>query len=894
MKHQIKHKNQNQNRFALNAIMLCSSMAAMAPIAYANAESTNKADEEIERIEVTGIMSSMKRSLANKRSADQIKDVISAEDIGKLPDQNLAEALQRVTGVQIGRDFGEGNEVSVRGMAQNRVEMNGQTVMGSDSESRGIQFNDLSPDAFSSMEVIKSPTADMTEGALGATINLKTRRAFDSDERRVSVRANAEYGDLSEETSPSMSAFFSDRWDSSIGEFGLAISANYSDTNKRRDTGETRWTEYSGYGMGNDVDGDGELDPLFVPQKLRAQYWSRDQERTGITSNLQWAPSDNLEIYFDGIYNQFDIATASQNIQGEGNNGGNLTNAIISDNNTLLAGSLSKAKMTTSGWDQRSDRKTYATTLGFEYFVGDQWTFNGSINSSHGEEHAYNAFVNTLDKNTEMQYDLTASDFGGASFFPKKDNFTNALDLNNTASYLLNNLSLQDQTKENDSDEVKFDVDYNLEAGHLTSIEFGVRVAGRSATREKSVRKPKVINGKLFSDHPDLPTISTPDNFLEDFSGAFNQYVTVDASKYWDNPELFEPEFQSDIDWVNETNTTFDIEEKTNAVYFKTNFDGDFLDYPYSANTGIRYVETDITSSGWDPEDTSSWIKDENDYSDVLLSANIQFQLSDDLVLRFAGADVMSRPNIVDLSKGVKVKAGDGTGNGGNPFLKPFRASQFDVSIEWYGENNDSFSAAIFYKDIESYISSDNENRFLFLGETDDNGAPLAEEVSVSIPINGEGGTVEGFEVAATKTFGFLGEMFQGAGISANYTYADSETSTKHILTGAALPLEDLSKDSYNVIAFFEYKKFATRLAYNWRSEYLNTTDGFNDQPEFEKSRGQLDWSMAYDITKKIQVTFNAINLNDSYSEQYSSIAERHYKTQTTGRRYTLGVSAKF
>ena len=165
----------------LSILLLSTLLTTQLTLAQEEATSDGNQEDTIQEVVVEiGILGSILRSLRDKRNADQIKDVISAEDIGKLPDQNIAEALQRITGVQIGRDFGEGNEVAVRGFSQNRIEINGQSTMGADSELRGINFNDLAPDAFKSIEVIKTPTASMAEGSLGGTIRLNTRRAFDS------------------------------------------------------------------------------------------------------------------------------------------------------------------------------------------------------------------------------------------------------------------------------------------------------------------------------------------------------------------------------------------------------------------------------------------------------------------------------------------------------------------------------------------------------------------------------------------------------------------------------------------------------------------------------------------------------------------------------------------
>ncbi|MGB1340659.1 MAG: TonB-dependent receptor domain-containing protein, partial [Cycloclasticus pugetii] len=318
---------------------------------------------------------------------------------------------------------------------------------------------------------------------------------------------------------------------------------------------------------------------------------------------------------------------------------------------------------------------------------------------------------------------------------------------------------------------------------------------------------------------------------------------------------------------------------------------GELLYIPYSANIGLRRVFTDVVSTGWlQPPGgiAATELAMKNAYNDTLGSANIGFAVLDDLLVRFSVADVMSRPRISDLSAATKINTGDATGRSGNVLLEPFRARQYDISVEWYATDTDYISGAVFYKDIESFIVRSTESRVIFRPD-------LGQDVTydISLPNNGEGGEVKGFEIGFTKTFGFLGEKFSGLGLSGSYTYADSETSNQNIVTGEPLPLEDLSEKSYNIVSFYEYEGFSARLAYNWRSEFLDKTQGFNQQPEIERDRSQIDFSASYKLTKKVKVSFNAINLGDDANDQYQLLEERDYKKSTVGRRYTINISAR-
>lgn len=902
---------QNKNKdlyFTLKKSVMASCLLASLPVSMANAQDNNASadDQKLQEVVVEiGILGSILRSLREKRNADQIKDVISAEDIGKLPDQNLAEALQRITGVQISRDFGDGSEVSIRGMAQNRVEINGQSVMGSNSEGRGISFNDLAPDAFSSIEVIKTPMASMTEGSLGGTIRLNTRRAFNSKGTVLSGRVQGEYvenlpGQWNhlDDITPTLSLFGSTRWDTDFGEMGVTTSFTYQEQDRTKDTSEMRWKPYTVSATQRTVtaaNGDVLANPgdiIFAPQQVKFQAWNRDQTRVGIVSSFQWQALDTLQLYADLNYNAFDIKTRSNSIQATFNTGNtNYTNAILTEDNTLLQANASTTFGNTNGWAQDSDRKTYGLTIGGEYFL-DDWTITSSLGSSHGETDQNNSFFSTtILRSRAASYALIDTEVPTLDF-----NLNGAdIDTSDLGNYYISGLSLQDALLESDNTEFKLDFNYNIEGDHISSVEFGGRIAQREASRERDIVTNNSLRGELVSNYPTIVNRMNafPADFLDGFSGGSYDYLAPQNGDFWSNPEIAVDLYGIDVttDLTPELGYQYNVKEDTDAAYLQVNFAGEMLYTPYSGNIGVRRVFTDVESSGFlQPPGgiTPTELSVTNTYNDTLASANIGFALLDDLLLRFSVADVMSRPRISDLSAATKINTGDSTGQSGNVELEPFRATQYDISVEWYATDTDYISGAIFFKDIESFIVRTREDRVIFRPD-------LGQDViyDISLPNNGEGGEVKGFEIGFTKTFGFLGEKFSGLGISGSFTYADSETSNRNIVTGEPLPLEDLSKESYNIVSFYEYQKFSARLAYNWRSEFLDKTQGFNQQPQTERDRSQIDFSASYKITPKVKVSLNAINLGNDANDQYQLLEERDFKKSSVGRRYTVNISAR-
>jgi len=903
---------QNKNKdlcFTLKTSVMASCLLASLPVNMANAQdnSASADDQQIQEVVVEiGILGSILRSLREKRNADQIKDVISAEDIGKLPDQNLAEALQRITGVQISRDFGDGSEVSIRGMAQNRVEINGQSVMGSNSEGRGISFNDLAPDAFSSIEVIKTPMAKMTEGSLGGTIRLNTRRAFNSRGTVLSGRIQGEYvedldgeWDHGDDITPTVSLFGSTRWDTDFGEMGVTASFTYQEQNRTKDTSEMRWKPYSVTGTQRTVtaaNGDSLAsagDTIFAPQQIKFQAWDREQTRTGLVSGFQWQVTDTFQFYADANYNAFDISTASNSVQATFNSGQtNYTNAVMTDNNTLLQADVNTTFGNTNGWAQDSDRKTYGLTLGAEYLL-DEWTITSTLGASHGETDQKNSFFSTpILSSRAVSYALINTDVPVLNFTTQAGA---PIDTGSISTYKLNSLGLQDAFLETNNAEFKVDFNYNFDGEHLASIDFGARAANREASRVRDITSNISLRGQAVEDFPTLVDRMTPfpTDFLNGFSGGSYDYLAPQNGDFWSNPEIAIDVYGIDVatDLVPELGYQYNVEEETQAAYIQANFAGELLYIPYSGNIGFRRIFTDVISSGWlQPPGgiAATELAMTNEYGDTLGSANIGFAVFDDLLVRFSIADVMSRPRISDLSAATKINTGDATGRSGNVLLEPFRARQYDISVEWYATDTDYISGAVFYKDIESFIIRSTQSRVIYRPDLD-------QDViyDISLPSNGEGGKVKGFEIGFTKTFGFLGEKFSGLGLSGSYTYADSETSNQNIVTGEPLPLEDLSKKSYNIVSFYEYGKFSARLAYNWRSEFLDKTQGFNQQPEIERDRSQIDFSASYKLTKKVKLSFNAINLGDDANDEYQLLEERDFKKSSVGRRYTVNISAR-
>ena len=308
----------------------------------------------------------------------------------------------------------------------------------------------------------------------------------------------------------------------------------------------------------------------------------------------------------------------------------------------------------------------------------------------------------------------------------------------------------------------------------------------------------------------------------------------------------------------------------------------------------MRVVATDQTSSGTEFQGAAgvpSAIEVTNDYTDVLPSANFKFDLTEDVVFRLAAASVMTRPTLFNLSPSRNVDILARTASAGNPNLDPFRADQIDIGLEWYFADESLLSIAYFYKDIESFISPSQEAIPLFGITVEDNEGivPDGEVFLVTLPSNGDGGSIEGFEVSYQQPLTFLPEPFDGFGLMANYTYVDSEGTVTRGDTSISLPLTQQSKHSYNLVGYYEKNGISLRAAYNWRDEYLSEPFSSGNQQVYREDVGFLDLFASYDVNENFALTFEAVNVTDAEIYEYEGIPDRFSDYQAFGPRYFFG-----
>ncbi len=862
MKHKVSGKH-HLSMVALAVSMVCTTNV------YA-AETKKEAKKKVETIEVTGIRSQLTKAVAAKRGDSQFVDAISADDMGKLPDANVAESLQRVSGVQLERGIGEGSTVSIRGLTQNIVLVNGRQVTtaggrgdkGPDTlGSSTYSLLSLIPSSLvSGLEVSKLSNASQIEGALGGVVNIKTRKPLDQSGQKIVGSISGAYGELSDDTGVELSGLYSNTFNDDTLGIQLAISTS------DREFQEDGLNTFSGYGF----DTVGTTENVLVNRDMRFWQINDKRDKTGVNGMIQWQPTSELDLYVDSFYSKVE-SDRSRFWTGFWNCCG-YENATISENNVLTAATVNRPVQTNTEYVD-AESKFISTAIGGTWY-GDVWTISGELSSTESDSIMAQDFIRyqTAEK-VDVSYDLTAGDVPSLSFG----------DADLTAIEDLNVAIIFDFTTVQETSDQAARLDFSRDFNHdfFSSVDLGTRYNSTETTQKATHRD--VRPNLPLSGLPNISTLHTNNDFFSGDAPAINNSYLV-ADKSWDGCKTLN-EFYDDAQKAEcaegyEAPRGYTVSEDILALYAQVNFDSDWGDVPISGNFGVRYVNRDLTSQGIlvSPDNSESdYVVKVND-TEFLPSAVIKFDVTDDLVLRLGGAKTLTFPNTGNLNSGVQVK-GDFTGSGGNPELNPFVINQLDFSAEWYFDESAILSAGVFFKDVESFIISEITARDL---------PGFDQEVFVEEPINGEGGKIKGLELLYQQPLDFI----EGTGVMATYSFIDSETPFEDS-SGNGLPMPGLSENNINFVAYYETDGVGFRLAYNWRDKYLQGLASTGTGVYF-KDYADLSATANWEINENISINFEAANLLDTRQEQFNAFEEAIQRNVEFGRSYKVTLSANF
>ncbi|PPU02015.1 TonB-dependent receptor [Xanthomonas arboricola] len=865
---------------------------SVATLLSAQAYAQDATTQQLDTVQVTGTRSSVTKAQLVKQNAEQIVDSIVAEDIGKLPDNNVAEALQRISGIQISRNYGEGSSIAIRGLTQVRTELNGRDIFTA-NDGRGLSFEDVSAELLGGVNVYKNPSADMIEGGLGGTVDLRTRLPFDYDGRKIAGSVQYNYYDLADDGKPAFSGLFSDRWQTGIGEIGLLVNYSQQKSPFRQDTISIEpWytqTDLPGY----------EGQQISVPHGAGINTTVGERERKTGAFAMQWRPNDAVEVYTQVLRSDYDFSwhdysffalTGANPMQG-------LPGIQVNDRNEFVNGSFQNVP--TESNTSLTERHSVTT----DYSLGAKWTVNEKLTLSTDFQYVDatttgTRYILSTGQATSPQFNvdfrgdlprLSVTDSSGAEGY--------LADINNYSGWRYH----LDNKDDNKGTEFAWraDMDLAFDSDFVRSFKAGVRYTDRDAETKGNIYRFMCINncaGAPFSQFPNVGVVTNPiTDFFRGESHAFGPTLTASDAAVANYQQTLAAFGASPLEFApNNINTQ---NEKTYAAYGVLRFgvDGSI---PFDGNIGVRVVRTEVGSqgvrTGTDAEGGGLIPVDaQQTYTDVLPSLNLRWMLSDQLQWRFAASRGISRPTFdklnpnLSLSTGTSNGASTFTGNAGNPSLEAVKADQFDTALEWYFGQGSMMYGTVFYKKVEGFIANAVFNE-VYDGQV----------WQITRPVNGDAGKIRGAELGYTQFFDFLPGWLSGFGLQTNYTYVDSEapspTATDTNGQSLTVPLEGLSKNSYNAILSYETARFQGRVAYNWRSDWLVTTagNGTGNLPVYNKGFGQLDASLRFNINDVWSISLDGVNLLDTRRESYLGVESRYRDFVINDRRYGLTLRA--
>jgi iron complex outermembrane receptor protein len=848
-------------------------------------------------IVVTGIRASIQASLNQKRNNDMVSEVITAQDIGKFPDKNVADSLGRLTGVNVvtgsaaAGGFGENSTVSIRGTdpTLNLTLLDGHSIATGDwfvldqtSGGRSFDFSLLPSEIVGKLEVYKSSEADLPEGGIGGTINLHSRMPLDLPAGLATVTAQANYNDLAGKWEPQVSGLYS--WKNASQTVGILAAGFYQKRAFRRDG-----QEFLGYTSYDNFGGSGQT--AIAPNLIGEAYFRQMRIRKGGTLAVQFRPSPTFELDLNGIYTRMDANNVNSNSMAW------ISNAANNSMSALTNYTISNGVVTSATWANTTPTGTPVNGRVqddiFRDSLSSTWVLNAEANwhptpalSVHGEVGYTEGKGETKDTyawetywHTGVSYQISGKT--AAVQYP-------ALPTDPTSAAYLDNYyswSWGGHITSPDSEKyAKADIEYSFNSSWLKSIKVGGRYTDHKHSLDYIAYAWGGNGANSGTQNINLGTVFSGETTPSDYGDGLGTFPGYSLA----NQNLVLQELNNNYggrQFAFYPQASFSVHEKDTALYAMARFDNDSN---WRGNIGVRAVHTDLSTLQYTPtplpgQQTVSSIfcgscgleRVNHKYWDILPSANFTYDIKPDLLLRLSAARVMSRPGYAQLAGAFTLNDTILTGTaGGNPLLKPTRAWEYNAGLEWYYGKQSLLSATFFYLDISSYIT-----QATFTGFYTTLQHPQGANFTITGPVNGPGGTNKGVEISWQQPIGY------GFGGIVNYTYADAKNSNGG-------PIDGASKNTYNVTGYFENSLLSARLAYTFRSKFQSGID--RATPMWQDNYGQLDGSLIVHVTKYLDLTADAQNLLNRklyYFVGDPSIPRAYYNN---GRTFWAGAKVTF
>lgn len=847
---------------------------------------------ELDTFVVNGIRASLESAQEIKQNAVGHVDSIVAQDIGKFADLTVAEALQRVPGVQIGRTDGEVSLVLIRGLPNIATTLNGNEIFT--GRDRNVALQDIPAELVAGVDVYKSGAPDQLEGGIAGLINIRLHKPLDFSGFHVGASGRLIRGEDAGKTGYVASALVSNRMKVGQGDFGILYAGAFQQRYNLAQTAFNFLFEPVDVPTGL-VPGQTQLQLPFTQGTL---IIPQDRERQAHNIAAQWRVNSQLELYNNFLktgyrdqhqvhfligFPRFGAFTAATV-----NPGTNVPTTTTSTNNFHLT--------SMQAFRQRTD--------GYQNVLGAQWKHEDTKLTA---EYLYN--WNRF-RNQALIVDTRFGPTGTGTFkFDYSDNSRanltiSGVDPTDANSYYLWGLFDNRDYAVSEQNGLKLELEQTLRHGFVQRLLAGLRWSDRSARFRGSSRNDIPPVGTTNGDRaaPSVPKASSipgfgtvsPDGVLDYYKTPHFYTASPDYlySHSNDVRALFglpagDPSFNPTLGFTDK--------EKVIAGYVDARFSTMVGDKTLDGSIGARVVRTNQDLQGYRTD--GSRIDSKKNQTDVLPALNTRLKLTNELQARFSAGRTLTRPNFVDLNPAVTLNAptttggAGGTGNGGNPDLNTVTSDNYDLSLEYYFDKASYVSVTGFYRTIDGYVQS-------FAAAETIGGV----NYTVVRPRNSGKGHLNGFEV----TYQQFPDFLRGFGWIANYTFIDGETDAPDSRPGAAVgarvtqPYAQVAKHNYNLILVYENKRFGARLAYNRRGEYLDTFDGPNAAGSplrriVAKPLATVDFSASYKLSERLTLTLDATNLlKEEYKDYFFDASLYPRDTRAFDRTIELGLRYRY
>lgn len=936
-------------------IAMVATTALAAPFA-AHAQTAAKDPNTVDEIVVTGFRQSLEKALVVKRDSVAAVDAIVAEDIAKMPDQNLAESLQRIPGISISRDAGEGRSITVRGLSSQftRVRVNGMETVATSTDGasanrdRAFDFNVFASELFNSIVVHKTAEASLDEGSLGAVVDLNTGNPLAG---KAGLHGAASivgsYNTLSEDAGPRLAGLLS--WKSEDSSLGGSLSAAYSKIHSlEMGNNSVRWAQarfdsvngtpcfyttatstVAALNSGGTYRSSSVCDQAalsFHPRIPRYGEISHDRERLGLTGSVQYSPSSATKISIDALYSKFNEDREERwgEVLARSNERSiDVANAVYDANNNMISATFNDAYVRTEHYLRQSSTEFYQLGGTWDQDVTDTLRFTVLAGTSKSNADIPVETTIMLDDRDAAGFSYDYRDmkfpkitFGTSVTTPSVFQLAEIRDRPSNVTNRFSTMQFRGEWDATSNITVKAGAVYRRFGFSTVGFTRDTAVCGNGGTSlvtstsgtiactPTSLFGPTAVYG--FPVTSSLSQLFT----LKDSgqpAGNTNSWLVADLSSAAAFTNLYNRAL------VNDTGNIRGVRETTKGGYVQVDVKGDIGGMQYAFNGGARYAKTEQSSYGLNSGVLATVVRS---YDDWLPSANFALYPTSNVVLRLAAAKVMNRPSLGSLTPGGSADGFNYKVTSGNPFLEPYRATNYDVSAEWYFAPQAILSIAWFQKNVDTFTQSTSITGATFtqtglptsvLNPSSPaalNPAQLSQPIwTISTTTNGSGATLKGIELAAQVPFKtFTDGFFSNFGVIANATFITSGANFNlqgpAIAPGGALQnvtvsntLSSVSKKAYNATLYYDDGTLSARTMLSYRGRYHEGASGTGNLLEGYDATTNLDASVRYKLTDWAEISLEGSNLLDTYRYRFTDwTADRNYENNHFGRTILIGA----